>query len=210
VISSLLDLEAEKFSQLETCNTLEVLEAFKDSQNRAASMALIHEELYQGKGTDNLDFAAYIQKLTKELFSSYYLINENISLKLNLEEAYLGMDTAIPLGIVINELISNSFKHAFSDGKEGEISITLKKTGDLDIIREDSEADTGCNQEKKFQYILTVADNGRGIPVDIDLEDVKSLGLQLVNILVEQIDGCIELKRSQGAKFTIWFSDVEK
>jgi PAS domain S-box-containing protein len=202
IISSLLDLQAEKFSDVE------VLEAFKDSQNRISSMALIHEELYKGKGTDTLDFATYIQKLTKELFSSYNLRNDDISLILDLQEAYFDMDTAIPLGIIVNELVSNSLKHAFSDGKEWEISISLKKTKDLGLNRENPETDNIYREN--YQYILTVADNGRGIPEEIDLQTVDSLGLQLVNILVEQIEGCIELKREQGTEFAIWFNNIKE
>lgn len=202
IISSLLDLQAEKF------NDIEVLDAFKDSQNRVASMALIHEELYQGKGMDNLDFAAYIEKLTKELFSSYNFRDENISLNLDLDQIYLGMDTAVPLGIIVNELVSNSLKHAFPVGKKWEINISLKKTEDF-TINEGFEIDNECNNED-FQYTLTVADNGKGIPKEIYLENVESLGLQLVSLLVEQIEGCIELRREQGAKFTIWFNDIEK
>ncbi|MGB9939435.1 MEDS domain-containing protein [Methanosarcina sp.] len=204
IISSLLSLQAEKFSDVE------VLDAFKDSQNRVASMALIHEELFRGKGTDNLDFAAYIQKLTRELFSSYNLRNEDINLKLNLEEAYLGMDTAIPLGIIINELVSNSLKHAFPDGKKWEISINLKKTEDFSVNKQDSKADCKCDLNKDFQYILTVSDNGKGIPEEVDLRDPDSLGLQLVNILVEQIDGCIELRRDKGTEFAIGFNNIGK
>jgi two-component sensor histidine kinase len=204
VISSLLSLQAEKFTDPK------ILDAFKDSQNRIVSMALIHEELYQGNETDNLDFAAYIQKLIRELFSSYNLRNEDISLKMNLEETYLGMDTAIPLGIIVNELVSNSLKHAFSDRKQGEINIILKKTEDPNISKKGSEANSECKQEKDFHYTLTVSDNGQGIPEEIYLQDVDSLGLQLVNILVEQIDGCIELRRDHGTEFTIWFSSIEK
>jgi PAS domain S-box-containing protein len=203
VISSLLSLQAEKFTDLKT------VEAFKDSQNRVISMALIHEELFRGKGTDNLDFAAYIKKLTQELFSSYNLRNEDISLKLNLEQVYLGMDTAIPLGIIVNELVSNSLKHAFQSMRKGEISISLKKTEGFHVNNESSEIGHIC-REANFQYVLTVEDNGKGIPEEIDLQNADSLGLRLVNILVEQIEGCIELERNQGTQFTIWFSGVEK
>ncbi|MDY9924761.1 PAS domain S-box protein [Methanosarcina sp.] len=204
VISSLLDLQAEKFGYVE------VLEAFKDSQNRIASVALIHEELYQGKGTGNMDFAAYIKRLTRELFSSYNLRKEDISLVLDLQNAYLGMDTAVPLGIVVNELVSNSLKHAFPEGKNWKVSISLRKTEDFDINKVNSETDYICGEEGNFQYIITVADNGKGIPEGIDLQTADSLGLQLVNALVEQIDGCIELKRNQGTEFTIWFNSIEK
>jgi len=191
VISSLLSLEAEKFSDAK------ILESFRESQNRVASMALIHEELYKGDKIDTLNFAAYLQKLTADLFCSYNLGNNGTSLKLDVEQVYLGMDIAIPLGIIINELISNSLKHAFPNRKAGEIYISLCKT----------ETFTAKND---FHYILTVADNGIGIPEEIEFPDMDSLGLQLVNILVEQIDGCVELNRDEGTKFSIWFSNTEK
>jgi two-component sensor histidine kinase len=200
VISSLLSLEAERF------NDSKVLNAFKESQNRVASMALIHEELYRGKGTDNLDFAAYLQKLTADLFGSYNLRNDDISLKLNLEQVDLSIDTAIPLGIIVNELVSNSLKHAFVDGRKGEMSITLQRAEDFTINRVSSEAENGCKQNN-FHYMLTVKDNGKGIPEEINFQAADSLGLQLVSILVEQIDGCIELRRDQGTEFMIWFSN---
>ena len=99
VISSLLSLQAEKFKDKE------VLEAFRESQNRVASIAIIHEELHEGNSMDTLDFADYLRKLTADLFSSYHVGNNRISLKLELEKVCLGMDTAIPLGIIVNELI---------------------------------------------------------------------------------------------------------
>lgn len=86
-------------------------------------MALIHEELYESKGVDTIDFAAYLQKLTSDLFSSYAIKSENVRLELNLEEVHLEMDAAIPLGIIVNELVSNSLKHAFPEGMGGKISI---------------------------------------------------------------------------------------
>ncbi len=207
VISSLLDLQAEKFSTLEVCHTSEVVEAFRESQNRVASMALIHEELYKGDELKTLDFAAYLQNLTTNLFGSYNLRNNDIVLKLDLEETHLGMDTAIPLGIIVNELISNALKHAFPAGKTGEIRINLCKKENFA-----SKCDIpgpSCKEKKGFHYVLTVADNGKGISEEIEFLNADSLGLQLVNILVEQIDGCIELKRNHGTKFTIWFSNLE-
>ena len=106
-----------------------VVEAFRESQNRVASMALIHEELYKGDELDTLDFAAYLQKLTADLFGSYNLRNNDIILKLDLEQIHLGMDTAIPLGIIVNELISNALKHAFPAGRAGEIHINSLQKG---------------------------------------------------------------------------------
>lgn len=209
VISSLLNLQAETFSHLEVCKVPEVVKAFMESQGRIISMALIHEELYKGDKIDTLDFAAYLRKLTTDLFNSYNLGNKEISFNLKLEQVYLGMDTAIPLGIIVNELVSNSFKHAFPTKREGEIYINLRRAEDFT-----PKSDISCQNmdhigKKDFHYVLEVSDNGKGIPEEIDFENSSSLGLQLVNILVEQIDGCIKLERDQGTKFTIWFSDIE-
>ena len=114
VISSLLDLQADKFED-ET-----VREAFREAQNRVISMALIHEELYKGEGTDTLDFSAYLQELAESLFQTYSLSSKNVRLSMILEEnAFFDMDTAVPLGIIVNELISNSLKHAFTENQEG-------------------------------------------------------------------------------------------
>jgi len=204
VISSLLSLQAEKFSDTK------ILEAFKESQNRVASMALIHEELYKGNRIDTLDFSDYLRKLAADLFSSYNLRNDKIRLKIELEQIYLDMDTAIPLGIIVNEVVSNSLKHAFSNGREGEIGITLKKAENFTVNKESSGVENGCKEDNSLQYILRVTDNGKGIPEEIDFQTADSLGFQLINILVEQIDGCIELRKDQGTDFTIRFSNIEK
>lgn len=203
VICSLLSLEAERFSDEK------MLETLKESQNRVASMALIHEELYKGDKNDTLDFAAYLRKLTADLFSSYNLGNDNISLKMDLEQVYLDMDTAIPLGIIVNELFSNSLKHAFPAGSEGEVHISLRRAETFDKGNNVSDSDQHCNEIDNFRYILRVADNGKGISKEIEIENADSLGLQLVNILVNQIDGCVELSRNCGTEFTIWFGDKE-
>ncbi|MGB9939840.1 MASE3 domain-containing protein [Methanosarcina sp.] len=226
VISSLLSLQAEKFEDKE------VLEAFRESQNRVASIAMIHEELHESESTDALDFSDYLRKLTADLFSSYRVGNRNINLKLNLEQVFLGMDTAIPLGIIVNELVSNSLKHAFPAGSGGEININFCRTETFAAKYGVSGPDKGCpehtnctngeecidgedctnnnNNNNNFRYILTVTDNGRGIPEEIDFQTTDSLGLQLVNILVEQIDGYIELKRNPGTEYVICFSNEGK
>ena len=222
VISSLLSLQAEKFEDKE------VIEAFRESQNRVASIAMIHEELHESENTDALDFADYMRKLTADLFSSYNIGNRKISLKLNLEQVYLGMNTAIPLGIIVNELVSNALKHAFPAESDGEIDINFCRTETFAAKYGISDQGERCSNGEKctddeycparrdwisddnFRYILTVTDNGRGIPEEIDFQNTDSLGLQLVNILVEQIEGCIELKRNRGTGYIIRFSNEGK
>jgi two-component sensor histidine kinase len=189
VISSLLDLQAEKFQDKE------VLEAFRESQNRVVSMALIHEELYKGEGTDTLDFSTYIRELAENLFQTYSLKSKNIHLKMDLEEnAFFDMDVAVPLGIIVNELVSNSLKHAFTEDGEGEIRIQL--------CREEFNSETN-----KSLFSLTISDNGKGIPENLELGNLESLGLQLVSTLVDQMDGGIELKRAHGTEFRITFME---
>ncbi|MGB9939256.1 MASE3 domain-containing protein [Methanosarcina sp.] len=207
VISSLLSLQAEKLNDRKTFQSSEVLEAFRESQNRVVSMALIHEELYQGKDMETLEFSAYLRRLTGDLVKSYDLGNKDVSLKLELEPVYLGMDTAVPLGITVNELVSNALKHAFPAGKGGEIRISLFELKDSN---KENGSSNVCKNERDSQFILTVADNGAGIPENLDFRNTCSLGLQLVNILVEQIDGCIELKRDSGTEFRIMFRKAEE
>lgn len=202
VISSLLSLQAEKLHDREILQSSEVFEAFKESQNRVTSMALIHEELYQGKDMETLEFSAYLRRLTGDLIKSYNSGNRKISLKLQLEQVYLGMDTAVPLGIIVNELVSNSLKHAFPAGEGGEVHISLFVLKDSNG---EDESGPGCKNEASQESTLIVADNGTGIPEDLDIRNTDSLGLQLVNLLVEQVDGCIKLKKDSGTEFRILF-----
>jgi PAS domain S-box-containing protein len=193
VISSLLDLQAEKFKNRECIKDLEVLEAFRESQDRVISMAFIHEELYKGGGFDTLNFSSYIEELVENLFMTYRLGNVDISLDLNLgKNIFFDMDTAVPLGMIVNELVSNSFKHAFISRDKGEIQIILHR------------------EEGSDTFILIVADNGVGIPKDLNIEEVDSLGLHLVTTLVDQLDGELELNRNKGTEFTIRFTITEK
>lgn len=192
VICSLLDLQAEKFRDKK------VLEAFKESQNRVLSMSLIHEELYKGGGTDTLDFSEYLQRLAENLFQTYSLSSKNICLYVDLEEnAFFNMDTAVPLGIIVNELISNSLKHAFTEDEAGEIRIQLRR-------------EEMSNEAQISPFSLTISDDGKGIPENIELGKLESLGLQLVNTLVDQLNGKIELRRAQGTEFKIKFNAVER
>ena len=181
VISSLLDLQADKF------NDTKVVEAFRESQNRVISMALIHEELYKEKGADTLNFSEYLKTLADTLFQTYKVSSKNIHLNMDLEEnAFFDMDIAVPLGIIVNELVSNSLKHAFPDRDKGDIQIKLHS---------DKNKEYKCKDCKSTNFVLTVSDNGIGIPENLDIEDLDTLGMQLVTSLVDQLDGELELKK---------------
>jgi PAS domain S-box-containing protein len=197
VISSLLDLQSERFGEKEEIKNSEVLEAFRNSQDRVISMALIHEELYKGGGFETLNFSPYIKKLVESLFHTYNIGNTDIGLNMDLvEDAFFDMDTAVPLGIIVNELVSNSFKHAFKGRDRGEIRIRLHREE-----KEDCES---------VNFILTVSDNGVGIPENLEIEDLDSLGMQLVTTLVDQLDGELELKKNNGTEFTMKFAVIKK
>ena len=196
VICSLLDLQAEKFRGKRYIKDFEVIEAFAESHDRVTSMALIHEELHEGGGGNVVNFSIYLDKLVDNLFQTYKLGNKHIDLKMDLAENHVfDMDTAVPLGIIVNELVSNALKHAFVGRSKGEIRIKLQ--------REEGG-------ERINSFVLTVSDNGIGIPENINIEDLDSLGMQLVTSLVDQLDGELELKRNGGTDFVMRFKVIEK
>ncbi|AKB53958.1 ATPase [Methanosarcina sp. A14] len=215
VISMLLYLESGNFTDRD------VIEAFRDSQNRVKSMALVHEKLYQSEDMVSVDFADYIENLVDYLFQSYSLDSRKVSLKLDVEKVFLGMDTAVPLGIIVNELVSNSLKHAFAGEKEGEIYIELHRSRENSTLQNkdpDNSENTksrpqnneqtdlnGVTEDKDEKLILIVRDNGKGFPENLDFRNTTSLGLQLVTTLVDQIEGDIRLDRCRGTSFEISF-----
>ena len=180
VISSLLNLQSAYITDHS------LLDMFKDTQNRIQSMALVHENLYHSETFAEIDFKTYINRLTDDIFRSYRVDRKNIVLVIDTKKSFLNMDIALPCGLIINELVSNALKHAFPGGK-GEITITLSIHG------------------KTVE--LKVADNGVGIPDEIDFKTTESLGLQLVTILAEeQLEGSIQLMREEGTTFVIQFT----
>ena len=206
VISTLLYLESGNFSDKK------VIEAFRDSQHRVKSMALVHEKLYQSEDMASVDFADYIRNLAEYLFGAYSVSSGIINLKLDIDEIFLGMDTAVPLGIILNELVSNSLKHAFSEGENGEIFICLRKEEKEENYGRGEKLNSGT--ENKIEAIgrcfsLIVRDNGKGFPENIDFMETDSLGLQLVVSLVEQVEGSIELKNEGGTEFRIRFHELK-
>jgi PAS domain S-box-containing protein len=183
IISSLLDLESRYIKDKAS------KDIFKESQNRARSMALIHERLYQSTDLKRIDFGEYISSLATELFHTYESDPGLIELKINAENILLDINTAIPLGLIVNELITNSLKHAFPKGMKGEIIVDFHPIND--------------------HYEFTVKDNGIGFPEDLDYQNTDSLGLQIVNSLTDQIDGEIELDRNNGTEFKITFKELD-
>ncbi len=189
VVYSLLNIQAENIKNKNVLNML------KKAQNRIRSMALIHEKLYQSKDLAKIEFGDYIRKLATGLFHSYGIDIESIRLKICVANIYLDIYTAIPCGLIINELVSNSLKHAFPDGigekgtsrKEGRINISMS-----------------LNSDNKLKLI--VSDNGIGFPKDLDFRNTGSLGLQVVNTLVEQLEGSIKLRRHPATSFKIEFN----
>ena len=171
------------------------LEIFKESQNRVMSMAFVHEKLYQSEDLAMIDFAEYTRKLATSLFHSYAAYPEIIALEINVEDVFLGIDNAIPCGLIINELVSNCLKHAFPRGKKGKIRVELRSDKDL---------------HAGDKFILTVSDDGIGFPKDLDFRNADTLGLQLVTTLVKQLKGTIELDRDGGTEFKITFAPGEK
>ncbi len=174
-------------------------------------MAIIHEELYRSRNNETLDFSEYLRKLTADLLRSYAVGKDDIRMHLDIEETFFGMDTAVPLGIIINELVSNSLKHAFPQGRNGEIRIKLHRIQENGENKSISNSTNNIGAEssvdKNSQYSLVVSDNGLGFPENLDFVNTDSLGLQLVNILVEQLEGKIELQRDVETTFKIFFRE---
>ncbi|HEY9858020.1 MAG TPA: histidine kinase dimerization/phosphoacceptor domain -containing protein [Candidatus Obscuribacterales bacterium] len=184
VISSVLRLQSDYVRDEK------ILALFNDSQNRIRSMALIHEKLYQSSNLLKINFDEYIRDLTDNLIRSYVSFSSAVTLTTNAIGVWLNIDTAIPCGLIINELVSNSLKHAFSEtNQENEIQISITSAHDN-------------------EFTLIVRDNGIGFPEDIDFRNTESLGLELVCIFTEQLDGTIELDRSNGTAFVITFSEI--
>ena len=182
VISSLLALQSDSLDDPVAQSLL------TESQNRVRAMSMIHEKLYQSPTLSRVQFGEYITTLAGFLFRSYTQTSGRVELKLDAEEIHLNIDTAVPCGLILNELISNSLKYAFRDGRRGELRVGLRSAGD--------------------GYRLTVADNGVGLPEDFDVRQANSLGLQLVDALSRQIKADLKVDGRGGASFCLDFKEL--
>lgn len=180
VISSILDLQSMYIKNNHT------LKVFADSQNRIRSMALVHEKLYESKDLARIDFAEYVRSMTGHLLSLHGA-GDGVRFSIDIKDVLLDVNAAIPCGLIINELVSNSLKYAFPKGRKGEIHIGLRLA-------------------KDNKFTLTVKDNGVGLPKGLDFRKTESLGLQLVIMLTEQLDGSIEVDTRKGTTFKITFA----
>ncbi len=184
VISSLLSMQAESLQDLAAARSLQ------DSQERVQCMALIHERLNRDDEPDRLDFREYAAALARDLFSSYGVDSERIHLRFEFEPISLGLNQAIPCGLILNELLTNSLKHAFPNERVGEILVKLS---------------WGHGKPVK----LTVADDGVGLPAKFDWRESQSLGLRIMNILGRQLDGTVQREPGAGTVFSLAFPRTE-
>jgi PAS domain S-box-containing protein len=180
VVNSLLDLQIERIQDEM------VLDILRESQNRIKSMALIHQSLYESKDFGQVDFSTFLDSVAPTLISSYGVDAERISLDINAVEVQLPINAAVPCGLVTNELISNALKHGFPSGRQGKIKIDLSR-------------------ESESHAVLSISDNGQGIPEGIDLTKTDTLGMQLVHLLTDQLGGELTVHRANPTAFVLRF-----
>lgn len=179
IISSLHNLQSKQIQDTKA------MEIFKSIQNRVKSMALIHERLYQSKDFSQVNCTEYVRSLTNHLFSSYGIDPQVIKLSIDIKDVSLNINTAVPCGLIISELVTNSLKYGFPEGKKGEIKVAMHALNANEIE-------------------LIVSDNGVGLPKDINIRNTESLGLHLVSLLAEdQLHGKIKVDRTEGTSFHI-------
>jgi two-component sensor histidine kinase len=182
IISSLLNIQTEYVTDLK------VMGAVQESQSRVKAMALIHQLLYQEKNLTSIDFGEYMKQLSSTLSAIYQKPDSEIELDIHVSNVYFDIETSIPLGLIITELVSNAYKHAFERAAGGRIEIELKPVAGN-------------------KHLLVVADNGVGLPPGADIHDLNTLGLKLVNILTGQLDGRFSYEYQNGARFMIEFAE---
>ncbi len=179
VISSLLSIQSRYLADPRDAKL------FQESQDRVKSMALVHEKLYQSSDLASIDFSSYIERLVTNLFRSYSGNNGNVNLHMDIRDIFLNVDTAVPCGLIVNELVTNALKYAFPGGRDGTVTVSMRIESDY--------------------YLLEVSDDGVGMTQGFDIEKSQTLGLQLVTMLVSQIDGKITTDMTKGTKYLIRF-----
>lgn len=179
IVSSMLNLQMDQITDERA------LRLFKESQSRVRSIALFHEKLYQAKDLAHVDVAEYLKSVTTGLFVAYGVNPERITLAMHVDQIELSVDAAISCGLIVNELVSNALKHAFTGRDKGTIEIAMRADGD--------------------GALLEVMDDGVGLPEGLELGHPNTLGLRLVSILAEQVQGQLEVDGAQGTRFRLRF-----
>jgi len=185
IISSLLSLQSRYIEDEKA------LSLINNCENRIKSMSLVHEKLYLSKDLSEIDFHDYMKDLSARLFQVHRVDSRVVRFSSHITDGLFNIETAIPLGLIINELISNALKHAFPEGGKGNIAVKLTKN------------------TKPEEYTLTVTDDGIGFPEGMDHQSTETFGLQLVEMLAEQLHGTMELDRNKGTSFKIIFKEQE-
>jgi len=191
ILSSLLKLQSRGAQDQHT------REMFEESQARVKTMALIHEELYKTSNLTKIEFASYVQHLANNLLRTYGTLSSGVKLDINVDDIQLDVDRAIPCGLIINELVSNSLKYAFPAERLAQRE------------HSENEIDIELRQREDEHLMLKIRDNGVGLPADLDIHNTTTLGMQLVNTLTEQLSGKIEYRNHHGAEFEITFSAMK-
>jgi PAS domain S-box-containing protein len=184
VISSLLRLQSRFIKDEES------ISIFKETQNRVRSISILHEKLYQSDDLAKINLVEYVNLLAEDLLYFYEIDNSNIETNIDVEDVSLNFETAIPCGLIIAEIVSNSLKYAFPNGIVGQIDIKIRS-----------------DDENRFKLIIS--DNGVGIPDNIDIKNAETFGMQLIQYLSKQLKGTIELDRSNGTEFNLLFSELK-
>ncbi len=185
IISSLLSLQSRAIDDQH------ILDLFRDSQNRIRLMALIHEKLYQSTDLGKINLKDYIQVLVNYLLRSYSVGASNVDLSIRVDNIFVAIDTAVPCGLIINELVSNSLKYAFPDQDDACIEIQ-------------------ANATTANKFSIHYRDNGIGLPPDFDIEASETLGLQIISSLTEQLEGSLTVAGTKGAEFTLTNLSISK
>ncbi len=184
VISSVLNL------QMSELNNPEVLAVLKESQRRIRTMAIVHEQLYKSTSLEKIDFGDYVKSLTLHICQLLQTDSDRVQFQFCLEPLSLNISSAIPCGMIISELISNCLRHAFPDGRMGKITVEFHR-----------------KKDGKGKLELIVRDDGIGFPPGIDIGVAGTLGIEVVRLLTEQLNGSIELERGKGTTFRITFEE---
>lgn len=184
IISGLLNLQSRQVSDEQTLATI------REGQSRVQAMSLIHQNLYQSEQLSNVDIEKYLHELTSNISEMFQQKDKNISIAVNAPNIQFDIDTAIPLGLIVNELVSNAYKYAFEGKQMGNIRIAIKALNE-------------------GNYELKVSDDGVGLPMDFQPTPNRSLGLQLVNILSQQLRGSVNALSQNGAVFNVMFKELK-